>query len=553
VQHFTQHFNTVSTPQTEPLVLAKTPQEKMRSGGYGWKVTDWDLLDRFLIMGSEGGTYYASEKELTKLGSLALIRCIDEDGTRTVKRIVEISTSGRAPKNDPALYALAACTKLGSKETREFAYASLIDVARIGTHLFHFLEYCKGFGGKGGSGFKRALARWYNTRTSDALSHQLVKYAQRDGWSHRDVLRLAHPVAATQAHNALFSYACMGADKALLSNPENFMTLGPDTLIGAVEELKQVTEVKRATELINKYKIPHECVPNQWKNERLVWEALLPNLAPHALLRNLNKLTQLGILSNMSKETAWITQDVFGNEVRLRAARLHPITVLIAMLTYASGKGKKGSLTWEPVPKIIDALDSAFYSCFANVEPSNKRVCYAIDLSSSMTWDNILGVQGLNARIVAAAMSLILMRTEAQHEIIGFTAHGEDLYNLYNRDLAVSRLKLSPRMRLDDVVSCIDRYCASSTDCALPMLWALENKIECDAFVILTDNESWAGPVHVQQALQKYRNATGIPAKLIAAAFTADRYSVADPDDPLQLNVVGFDSAIPQLVTDFIR
>lgn len=34
-----------------------------------------------------------------------------------------------------------------------------------------------------------------------------------------------------------------------------------------------------------------------------------------------------------------------------------------------------------------------------------------------------------------------------------------------------------------------------STDCALPMIWALEKKEEFDVFIVITDNETWAGSV----------------------------------------------------------
>ena len=37
----------------------------------------------------------------------ALVRCIQADGIRAVNCIVEISDAGRAPKNDPAIFALA--------------------------------------------------------------------------------------------------------------------------------------------------------------------------------------------------------------------------------------------------------------------------------------------------------------------------------------------------------------------------------------------------------------------------------------------------------------
>ena len=72
-----------------------------------------------------------------------------------------VSTAVRAPRNDPALFALALAAKLGDIETRRAAHAALPQVARIGTHLFHFAEYVKALGGWG-RGTMRAFAGWYN-------------------------------------------------------------------------------------------------------------------------------------------------------------------------------------------------------------------------------------------------------------------------------------------------------------------------------------------------------------------------------------------------------
>ena len=91
------------------------------------------------------------------------------------------------------------------------------------------------------------------------------------------------------------------------------------------------------------------------------------------------------------------------------------------------------------------------------------------------------------------------------------------------------------------------------TDCALPMLYARAKELEVDTFVVLTDSESWAGEVHASQALSEYRSASGIDARLVVVAMVANEFSVADPNDPGQLDVVGFDTATPQLISDFAR
>src|SRR4051794_34486857 len=100
-------LNKKSTPQSAPIPGSN--QVPNSAGGYIFPVDDWVRLDRFLILGSEGGSYYASEHKLTLENAAAVQRAIAADGLRAVARIVEISEAGRAPKNDPALFALALC------------------------------------------------------------------------------------------------------------------------------------------------------------------------------------------------------------------------------------------------------------------------------------------------------------------------------------------------------------------------------------------------------------------------------------------------------------
>ena len=153
------------------------------------------------VLGSEGGSYYASEWTLTRenaqggRGSAS-----GEDGARAVAEIVRVSTEGRAPKNDPALYALALAAGLGDVETRRAALEALPQVARTGTHLFQFAQFVEGFRGWGRS-LRRAVGRWYAARPVDALAYQAVKYRQRAGMTHRDLLRLAHPARRVGAGN----------------------------------------------------------------------------------------------------------------------------------------------------------------------------------------------------------------------------------------------------------------------------------------------------------------------------------------------------------------
>ena len=171
---FTKHFATrltrLATPQAERI--PGTSQVPNSAGGYAWPVDKWTRFDRFLIFGSERGTYYIRERTLTIENATNARECITEDGPRAVRRIVEISAAGRAPSNDPALFALAMCAGLGNDATRAMALEALPEVARTGTHLFHFLQYVRGSadggvesGAPSGAGTPRSRHRPSRTRS----------------------------------------------------------------------------------------------------------------------------------------------------------------------------------------------------------------------------------------------------------------------------------------------------------------------------------------------------------------------------------------------------
>jgi 60 kDa SS-A/Ro ribonucleoprotein len=103
--NYARQFTRRITPQSQPI--PGSTQVRNSGGGFSWEVDDWTRLDRFLILGAEGGTYYITEQDLVKQNHGAIVRCIKADGVRAVNRVVEISDAGRAPKNDPAIFALA--------------------------------------------------------------------------------------------------------------------------------------------------------------------------------------------------------------------------------------------------------------------------------------------------------------------------------------------------------------------------------------------------------------------------------------------------------------
>lgn len=527
-------------------------------------INDWDRLERFLILGAENGTYTAGKQELIKENATCVERLLadKEEGIKVVDKVVQISDSGRAPKNDPAIFVLALAAASKHDAVRAEALESLPKVCRTGTHLFHFVAMVNELRGWG-RGLRKAIANWYNDKPTDKLAYQLVKYQQRDGWSHKDLLRLSHAGASCQSetHQAAFRWVVdpdnMGKRKIVRygENGESITTYEEvgelPRIIKAYEQIKRATSVPEVVDLIQTHRLTHEMVPNDFKNSKEVWEALVQSMPLGALVRNLGKLTSIGLIAPFSEHNKLITEQLTDVE-RIRKARLHPLAILNALKIYSQGRGMRGSLTWSPNQKIVDALDAGFYTSFDAVEPTGKNLVVALDASGSM--NTRFGDSPLRCIEAACAMAMVVARTEENHHLLYFSSSSGGYYHRKVQTLdGVADLPISPNERLDDMVNRVLKLNWGGTDCALPMLWADHNKVKADGFIVLTDNDTWAGNISPAQALNQFRTNMDRPAKSVVVGMTPTKFSIANPNDSGMLDVVGFDTSTPSVISDFFR
>lgn len=548
--NYARHIAPKTTPQTQPI--PGRDMVRNNGGGFGFAVDKWTRLERFLILGCEGGHFQVSEQKLTMQNAECIYHCLAEDAERTVRTIVEISESGRAPKNGPAVFALAIAASQPHDQyplhksyvsARKAALIALPRVCRIFTDLADFISNVTELRGWG-RGLRQAVARWYNEKPLADLAYQMTKYQNRNGYTQRDVLRLSHPNAYRapidrgKKRDTLYEYGVGRSDFMVLSGYADHQG-DPLRLLAGVEEAKRATRDWQIANLIHRYGLVREHIPTEFLNSPRVWEALLEHMPMTAMIRNLGKMTSIGLISPLS-EAAGLVAERLRDRERLRKARVHPFSVLLAQTTYAAGRGVKGDLTWNPVPQVVDALDNAFYSSFEHVQPTGKRHYLAIDVSASMSWgSSTINNTHITARVGAACMAMTTLRTEPNSYAMAFSTGMQDI-------------GLSRSMRLDDVVNRCSRIRPSGTNCAAPMLDALERKIPVDCFTIFTDNDTnSAHTIHPSLALEKYRQQTGIPAKLAVVAMSASHVSIADPRDAGMLDIAGFDASCPAVLAEF--
>lgn len=544
--------NTIQLENVSQTQKARADQVLNAGGGYVFQLDVWKRLDRFLTIGAKKPSYYEREEDIARENSLNIMECAKLDVVRAVKRIEQISVSGRAPKNDEAVFALAVIFSMTSKKfwkesTPDFAKqasqavkASFLHVIRTGTHLMQFVDIVNAYRGWGSS-LKKLVSQFYNQDAKN-VAYQIAKYGSRENWTTLDVLRKAHVVPATDEHAAIFQYVAFaetGKKTGSKTQVRKELTLDsvPRILRDKTELTKPEATVERALQLMSENRaISHEMLAGHLKNDAKVWEKMIMAGMPlTALIRNLGKISSLGLTKDLSDVTRKICADILDVE-KLEKARIHPLNVLVAKTVYESGHGVKGGNTWHPSGQIVSALEQAFYLSFKAIEKTNKRFLLGIDVSGSMG-SRISDTVPISNAVAAAVMAMATMRVEDNSIIRGFSDRFIDLGIGKEDSLAVASAK-------------VQKSNFGATDASLAIEWARTNKVPVDCFCIYTDNDVNHGR-HVFQTLQNYRKEMNIDARLVVSAFQAVPYTIADPNDAGMLDLSGFDSAMPSIISQF--
>lgn len=546
----TSLHRTLSTPV--PQSEAAHPKQVANSaGGFSFQVDDFGRLRRFLVLGTEGGTFYTGERALTLSNMAVVDRCLAADPKRAVTEIVDVSTGGLAPRNSQAIYALAVAASHSDPRARRAAEEALIRVCRTGTHLFEFMRFMGTISpGRGwGRGRRRALADIIYRLGEDRLALQAVKYRRRHGWTWADVLRVSHPkvTESTPARHAVV--------QAMLGREFN-ADVAPAVLVG-FRDVQAATTESDVARIVRECRLPWEAVPGQWRKSVPVMEALLESMPVGAMTRQIASFARLGMLGPNGDVERHIVS-VLADAERIKRARMHPVAFLNAMLVHQSGGqlGDSRGDRYDPNQAVVGALDNAFRLAFPGVQPSGKRFYLGLDVSASM--GGCLCVAGggslaINARQGSAAMALVTAATEPACYVAGFTSAAGGSARLSRYSSVMTELPIGGNVSLTRAIQLVSGLRFGGTDCALPMLHAAAEKIPVDTFVVYTDNETWAGNVHPHVALQQYRQQMGIDARLVVVGMASNGFTIADPDDAGMMDCVGFSADTPAVIGHFSR
>lgn len=330
------------------------------------------------------------------------------------------------------------------------------------------------------------------------------------------------------------------APKTSVSKPREDPLTGAARFLKALVAIgKTAKDTPKALQILKKNpRLQREHIPTEHMSAAIIWESLLEGMGLEALIRNLGKLSQNGVVVSKREKIYAMLRD--GENVR--RSRVHPLKILIGSKTYAAGKGELGKMTWTVDRTLVDILSTTFKLAFGNVSKSGKKMMFGLDVSGSMSCA-CAGAANVSCREGSTALALVQVAVEGTENVYvrGFSS------TLYNFDG-----KIRPEMTIQQAITATD-VPFGPTDCALPMVAALKERLHIDVFVVYTDSETYAPTIHPQVALEEYRKQMRVDAKLIVVGMVANSLTIANPADPNTLNLAGFDTATPELISLFSK
>lgn len=513
---------------------------------------------RLLNYYTEGSVYKILGRIYSKEHTGCLVQMLEEKRGKEILAEVEKYNEDCTPsQKDMLLFTIALCMKSKDNELKQHANKTFLLLCKTARDLFTFLEFHKKLSSETcnrgyGRSLKRTLTEWYNRQDPMELAVLTMKEFSYGGWTHKDVISLAHIKGKSEGTSIIFKYIMKGMDELKKSEDQ------PENVQKVVDYLKTIHTVRHSTDehqvarLIEQFSLGKQHVATSLLDSKEVWGALISEMAVAEILRNFNKLASIGFLDS-SYENSKKVIEMLRNEEVLQKANVHPIDVLIALSLYEHGKG--GKMTWTRNDAVSEALNFALESTIKNTKPTNKRYLIGVRVGANKKKSTVRGTQALSSIATAAGMAMVTARKEDKVQLVYFADKATQLSLTSESSLKEIVEEISKQVLVSAAVPLAGSGDVLKPPCDLtaPIRWATENRKQIDVFINITDSLDRTGEITPSKALMQYRKELNMPnSKLVTCGLSNANMKTADPHDPRMIDIAGFDATVPSVINRFI-
>lgn len=512
----------------------------------------------FLRMGHENGCYQPGLKPILIENATCLREMLDDQrGMQALEIALQFRREKVGLRSDTVPFVLAACAHNSKdNEAKAAAYAAVPEVCEMPKELFAFVNYSevlsqvlsspKGTGW--GRGQRKQISHWYNNKEPMALAELVTRCVSGSKWTHKDIFKLVHLKAANTGIEAIAKFIMKGWIETKREYETDNCTPEIRELLKylkAVHDVKHSTDVQEVAQLIEQHHLSIHHVPTTNYKFKEIWNVIIPHISLEELLQHLPKLAHYGYL-RPKQPLVQKVKDRLDKECENSEMRLYPMDIYLAKLKYEeSGKSLTGRPAKnKPIPIITDRLKQLLVTSAKHVAPTGKRFLIAVDVRNPMAHAKIPGCSQLTPNIATAL--LIWGLWHAEPENVKVVAFGDN---------DMTSIQLTPHMQFDDLITRMKETPIGSRPvfCSTPITWAKEKSIATDVFIVCTDNQTKPGNTPPSTALEDYRTAMKLHAKLVVCAMSSKDFSLASTNDPDMLDIAGFDHFVPRIIHHFAK
>lgn len=475
----------VLRPQADTGVGATTEEIEAeglttnRAGGPAYTSPKRQALVTYLTTGGVGNTYYADKTTLDSEARALFGEFAGADPEFLARATIYARTRGLM--RSAPIEALAHLSLGGATAKRAF-HAAFPRVIQTPGDLADFWTLVRGANKVRGVGrsVRSATNRWLEGMSA----YHAIKYgATSQTMSLRDIYRMARP-KLSGSPAAIASYLVKG------EVPTGDLAASfPEQLRGYHAFKTATAEIETLLAMVEQYRLPWEVVSGQLGGgdgaERTkVWTAMSFQMPYMALLRNLNNLLKYGVLDNA--DTRKIVLGRLADRENVLKSKQFPFRFISAIRAVEQ---QTGVGTAHVRSAVTDALKRALDASVANLPFTTQHVLSVLDVSGSMSSNNIGGYRpgkptsepikcsDIGAIFAAATYKaaaeggvgdILTFDTEARWET-GLHA-GQSVYDIAQRI----------------------NHQGGGTSLWVPIHAALTSGKRYDVMIFITDNMSWA-------------------------------------------------------------
>ncbi|XP_045760359.1 60 kDa SS-A/Ro ribonucleoprotein-like [Maniola jurtina] len=298
-------------------------------------------LTRYLHTGKEIPKYYPgcwiSHKyfEADKLTAIDVALANKPDDVEIVNIIVKAYKDGWYTRFETIAFALVKCILVGDFIIKEASYKAATEICSTPEEIMQLNKFTRLLRTGNGRGWCKHVQNWYKSKDPMELAKEMTRVRAKYGRSHKTLLRKSHMKVDENDHarDAVVKYAIFGLKRAknVCGNAEGTKEIFE--YIQKVEDLRHCEDPAVAALMVAQNHFTLDHVPGHLLTAQEVWNAVLPQLSLSQVLYYIQRIHNMGFLTNDSETTA-ILVSLLSNQDIIKKSKVTPIEVYITLCNY---------------------------------------------------------------------------------------------------------------------------------------------------------------------------------------------------------------------------